>query len=80
VFLTRLDGRELYDHGQAHSQVAETERTEVQPIYVLGLVRIYNNTLYLSVGIALLIGYATGKQIQTSTRTNGVTAAPIASP
>jgi hypothetical protein len=79
VFLAQLYGKGLLYHDQAHSPEAETERKKRS---INGNSSCNDNcTEFSSIIISTLaIGYATGKQIQTSTRTNGATEAPIASP
>lgn len=44
------------------------------------LLNVISNQIWPKKTITLLIGYATGKQIQTRTLTNGATVAPIAKP
>lgn len=77
--LIRLFGKEQHVHDPRDSLEADMKyfmnisEIEVEQGYII----------YMSIWvyhITLLIGYATGKQTQTRTRTNGATDAPIASP
>ena len=79
AFSAQLYGIEQLYHDQAYNREAETERGNVKTC-TLENSSCNNNCRVKNIVSTLAIGYAIGKQIQTSTRTNGATAAPIASP
>lgn len=77
VFSARLYGKVLHDHDQVESPVAVIYTT-INQMY--NKQDFMDRTLQCVLLITLLIGHATGEQIQTRTRTNGATVAPIAKP
>lgn len=84
AFSARLCGKELHDHDLVESPAASniTQQKQTQQRSLTETTKkkcsiTRNSAVYLT---TLLIGHATGKQIQTRTRTNGATVAPIAKP